>query len=227
MVDGLPIEGTFRAHQVPLAVDRAQHPEHLAQLEAWLRSYRPEELFDEQGRLKPELAGAGAQGRAPHGRESARQWRHAAARSAACPIFATTPSTCQHRALGGIGDTHVLGRFLRDVMRLNAGAAEFPHVRPRRDAFQWSGSGVRGDQPPMGGGDTAERRVSRAERAGDGNAQRASVRGLAGGLPAHRPAWTVQLLRGLHPHRRFDVQSARQVAEGHCATARGGARSPR
>ena len=55
MVDGLQVEGTFRAHQVPLS-DPATHPEHLKLLEDWLRSYRPEELFDEQGRLKPELA---------------------------------------------------------------------------------------------------------------------------------------------------------------------------
>src|SRR6185295_1974191 len=55
VVDGRQVEGTFRSHQVPLS-DPAAHPEHLAQLEDWLRSYRPEELFDEQGRLKPELA---------------------------------------------------------------------------------------------------------------------------------------------------------------------------
>jgi XFP N-terminal domain/Protein of unknown function (DUF2934)/Cation transporting ATPase, C-terminus len=55
MVDGVQIEGTFRAHQIPLAVD-APHPDHLEQLEAWMRSYRPEELFDERGRLRPELA---------------------------------------------------------------------------------------------------------------------------------------------------------------------------
>ena len=54
VVDGLQVEGTFRAHQVPL--HPAAHPEHLNLLEDWLRSYRPEELFDEQGRLKPELA---------------------------------------------------------------------------------------------------------------------------------------------------------------------------
>ncbi len=54
-VDGLPIEGSFRAHQVPIAVD-ADHPEHLQLLEDWLKSYRPEELFDGQGRLRPELA---------------------------------------------------------------------------------------------------------------------------------------------------------------------------
>ena len=54
-VDGLPVEGTWRAHQVPLGEVRT-NPEHLRQLETWLRSYRPEELFDEHGRLVPELA---------------------------------------------------------------------------------------------------------------------------------------------------------------------------
>jgi xylulose-5-phosphate/fructose-6-phosphate phosphoketolase len=54
-VDGVPVEGTWRAHQVPLAEVRS-NPEHLAQLETWLRSYRPEELFDEAGTLVPALA---------------------------------------------------------------------------------------------------------------------------------------------------------------------------
>ena len=54
MVDGLPVEGTYRAHQVPLS-EPTEHPEHLKLLEAWMRSYRPEELFDEGGRLIPEL----------------------------------------------------------------------------------------------------------------------------------------------------------------------------
>ena len=53
-VDGVQVEGTFRAHQVPFDVGR--NPEHLAMLEAWLQSYRPEELFDARGRLAPELA---------------------------------------------------------------------------------------------------------------------------------------------------------------------------
>jgi xylulose-5-phosphate/fructose-6-phosphate phosphoketolase len=54
-VDGLPVEGTFRAHQVPLSNVRA-NPQHLQMLEEWLRSYRPEQLFDDAGRLRPELA---------------------------------------------------------------------------------------------------------------------------------------------------------------------------
>ncbi|HXH97870.1 MAG TPA: phosphoketolase family protein, partial [Gaiellaceae bacterium] len=54
-VDGLPVEGTWRAHQVPLAEVRS-NPDHLRELETWLHSYRPEELFDDAGRLVPELA---------------------------------------------------------------------------------------------------------------------------------------------------------------------------
>jgi len=54
-VDGLPIEGTFRAHQVPLSTVR-ENPEHLKMLEAWMRKYQPEELFDKEGRLVADLA---------------------------------------------------------------------------------------------------------------------------------------------------------------------------
>jgi xylulose-5-phosphate/fructose-6-phosphate phosphoketolase len=56
VVDGQRVEGTFRAHQVPLSAP-AQNPEHLRLLEQWMKSYRPEELFDEAGRFRPELAG--------------------------------------------------------------------------------------------------------------------------------------------------------------------------
>ena len=69
-VDGVPVEGTYRAHQVPLSGVR-ENPEHLAMLEAWLRSYRPEELFDAGGRPSPSSPsslphGDEADGRAPH-----------------------------------------------------------------------------------------------------------------------------------------------------------------
>ena len=57
VVDGKPTEGTWRSHQVPLSDVRAK-PEHLAQLEAWLRSYRPEELFDDAGRPREEILAA-------------------------------------------------------------------------------------------------------------------------------------------------------------------------
>ncbi|MGH7933339.1 MAG: phosphoketolase family protein [Candidatus Binataceae bacterium] len=61
VVDGVPVEGTFRAHQVPLPNVR-ENPEHLKMLEAWMRSYRPEELFEEGGRLRPGLAELAPQG---------------------------------------------------------------------------------------------------------------------------------------------------------------------
>ncbi len=54
VVDGLPVEGTWRAHQVPIA--DFQKPEHLKQLEDWMRSYRPQELFDECGKFREEFA---------------------------------------------------------------------------------------------------------------------------------------------------------------------------
>lgn len=61
-VDGSPVEGTFRSHQVPLSGVK-DNPEHLALLEQWMRSYRPEELFDAEGRLVPELAALAPKGR--------------------------------------------------------------------------------------------------------------------------------------------------------------------
>ena len=55
IVDGKPVEGTWRAHQVPVT-DFATNPDHLKILEEWMKSYRPEELFDENGKFIPELA---------------------------------------------------------------------------------------------------------------------------------------------------------------------------
>ena len=56
-MDGIPIEGTFRAHQVPLATVR-ENPEHLKILEAWMKSYKPEELFDKNGKFIDGIGGA-------------------------------------------------------------------------------------------------------------------------------------------------------------------------
>ncbi|HTW73387.1 MAG TPA: phosphoketolase family protein [Steroidobacteraceae bacterium] len=117
MVDGKPVEGTFRAHQVPLS-DPAANPEHLRQLDAWLRSYRPEELFDESGRLRAELAelaprGARRMGANPHanGGLLLRDLRLPDFRDYAVAVAA--PGATQ------ASDTTVLGQFLRDVIRLN------------------------------------------------------------------------------------------------------------
>ena len=128
VVDGLQVEGTFRAHQVPLS-DPATHPEHLKLLEDWLRSYRPEELFDEQGRLKPELAEL-----APKGERRMGANPHANGgmllRDLRMPDFRDYAEAVPAPGVRGIGDAHVLGPFLRDVAKLNNDAAEFPCLRP-------------------------------------------------------------------------------------------------
>jgi xylulose-5-phosphate/fructose-6-phosphate phosphoketolase len=122
-IDGRQIEGTFRAHQVPLS-DPAVHPEHLTLLEDWLKSYRPEELFNETGRLKPELAelaprGERRMGANPHanGGILLRDLRMPDFRAYAVDV--PTPGTL------GIGDTHVLGPFLREVETLNSAQRNF------------------------------------------------------------------------------------------------------
>jgi xylulose-5-phosphate/fructose-6-phosphate phosphoketolase len=116
-VDGLQVEGTFRSHQVPLS-DPATHPKHLKLLEDWLRSYRPEELFDEQGRLKPELAEL-----APKGQRRMGANPHANGgillRDLRMPDFRDYAADVPSPGAPGIGDTHVLGPFLRDVEKLN------------------------------------------------------------------------------------------------------------
>jgi xylulose-5-phosphate/fructose-6-phosphate phosphoketolase len=116
-IDGRANEGTFRSHQVPLT-DPATNPAHLLQLEQWLRSYRPEELFDEQGRLGPELAAL-----APAGERRMGSNPHANGgillRDLRMPNFADYAVDVAAPGAIGIGDTRVLGRFLRDVIRLN------------------------------------------------------------------------------------------------------------
>jgi xylulose-5-phosphate/fructose-6-phosphate phosphoketolase len=116
-VDGLQIEGTFRAHQVPLAVDAA-HPGHLKLLEAWLRSYRPEELFDERGRLNPALAEL-----APKGERRMGANPHANGglllRDLNMPDFRKYAVQVPFPGSVEAADTFELGVFLRDVARLN------------------------------------------------------------------------------------------------------------
>ncbi|MGA9028319.1 MAG: phosphoketolase family protein, partial [Steroidobacteraceae bacterium] len=123
VIDGKPNEGTFRSHQVPLS-DPAAHPEHLLQLEAWLRSYRPQELFDAAGRLQPQLAalaprGARRMGANPHANGGI------LLRDLRMPDYAGYAVDVPAPGTAGIGDTHVLGRFLRDVVKMNAAGRNF------------------------------------------------------------------------------------------------------
>ena len=116
-VDGLAVEGTWRSHQVPLDGTRT-NSEHRAQLEQWLRSYRPEELFDATGQLVPELAAL-----APKGDRRMSANPHANGglllRELAMPDFRDYAVTVDHPATGTSEATRVLGTFLRDVIARN------------------------------------------------------------------------------------------------------------
>ncbi len=117
IVDGLQIEGTQRAHQIPIG-EFETHPEHLAQFEAWMRSYRPQELFDEAGAFRPEFAALAPDGARrmsanpkANGGELLRPLRMPDFRTYALPV----------RAPGSeLGEaTRTLGAFVRDLLREN------------------------------------------------------------------------------------------------------------
>jgi xylulose-5-phosphate/fructose-6-phosphate phosphoketolase len=116
-VDGQQVEGTFRAHQVPVAKFR-EHPEHLAILETWMRSYRPEELFDAHGTLRPELAALAPGGTKRMG-ANPRANGGLLLRGLALPDFAdyAVDVPAPGEAVGEA--TRVLGTYLRDVIRRN------------------------------------------------------------------------------------------------------------
>ncbi|HEU5115933.1 MAG TPA: phosphoketolase family protein, partial [Isosphaeraceae bacterium] len=123
VVDGKPVEGTFRAHQVPLS-EPSKNPEHLKQLDNWLRSYHPEDLFDRSGRLRQEYAEIAPQGErrmganpVANGGTLLRELRLPDFRDYAVDVPAPGASEAE--------DTRVLGRFLRDVLKSNQDLRNF------------------------------------------------------------------------------------------------------
>ncbi|BAN34546.1 phosphoketolase [Sulfuricella denitrificans skB26] len=131
-VDGKPVEGTFRAHQVPVT-DFATEPKHLKILEQWMKSYRPEELFDDNGRLKSELAelapkGERRMGANPHanGGMLLRELRMPDFRDYAVEV--PEPGGVKAEA------TRIQGQFIRDVLKLNADARNFRIFSPDETA---------------------------------------------------------------------------------------------
>jgi xylulose-5-phosphate/fructose-6-phosphate phosphoketolase len=116
-VDALPAEGSFRSHQVPIA-DVREKPDHLAILETWLRSYRPDELFDERGAIREELAAL-----APRGvrRMSANPKTNGGLmlRDLSMPDFRDYAVEVSQPATSSAEATKVLGAFLRDVITRN------------------------------------------------------------------------------------------------------------
>ncbi|HTR35623.1 MAG TPA: phosphoketolase family protein, partial [Bryobacteraceae bacterium] len=132
VVDGVPIEGTFRAHQVPLS-ELASKPDHLRMLEDWMKSYDPEELFDDQGRFKTEFAelapkGERRMGANPHanGGLLLKDLRLPDFRKYAVAV--PKPGTVTAEA------TRVLGEMLRDVMQANMASANFRIFGPDETA---------------------------------------------------------------------------------------------
>ena len=216
-VDGLKVEGFWRAHQVPIANPRG-NPKHLELLDQWMRSYQPETLFDDTGRLRPEL-----QALAPTGERRMGANPHANGgllkRDLKLPNFRDYAVDVPRPGGVKAEATRLMGRFLRDVFRLNAEARNFRIMGPdetasnRLDAvFEvtervWMESTEPYDVH-LGPG-----------WPGDGGLERTSLPGLAGRISAHRPTRPLLLLRGLHPHRGFHVQPARQMAEGFAQPA--------
>jgi xylulose-5-phosphate/fructose-6-phosphate phosphoketolase len=131
-VDGKPIEGTWRAHQVPVA-DLDTKPEHLAVLEDWMKSYRPEELFDDKGKLIKELSEL-----APKGERRMGSNPHANGglllKDLLVPDFREYAVSVPKPGKKTAESTKVLGTFLRDVMKLNLEHANFRVFGPDETA---------------------------------------------------------------------------------------------
>jgi xylulose-5-phosphate/fructose-6-phosphate phosphoketolase len=129
-VDGLKTEGSWRAHQVPFTLDK---PEHLQILDDWMRSYRPEELFDEVGRLRPEIAALAPKGEL---RMSANPHANGGAlmRPLRLPRFEDYAASVVAPGRSDGEATKVMGAFLRDVMLKNAETRNFRVFGPDETA---------------------------------------------------------------------------------------------
>jgi xylulose-5-phosphate/fructose-6-phosphate phosphoketolase len=130
-VDGKPVEGTWRAHQVPIA--RIDTPEHLKLLEDWLMSYRPRELFDENGTIREDIAelaptGHRRLGMNPHANGGELLQPLSMPRFHDYAVSVASPGTEQAES------TQVLGRFLRDVMKFNLAQKNFRLFGPDETA---------------------------------------------------------------------------------------------
>ena len=127
-VDGVQIEGTFRAHQVPLD-ELATKPEHIRMLEDWMKSYRPEELFDKSGRPVKELAELPPKG---DRRMSANPHANGGLllRDLCMPDFRDYAVALPAPGAAKAEASRVLGRMLRDVMKMNEEGRNFRVVGP-------------------------------------------------------------------------------------------------
>ena len=131
-LDGKPIEGTFRAHQVPLDAV-ATRPDELRMLEEWMRSYKPEELFDESGKLQAEYAAL-----APKGDRRMGANPHANGglllKGLALPNFCDYAVEVKSPGIEIAEATRVMGTFIRDVLKLNFESKNFRIMSPDETA---------------------------------------------------------------------------------------------
>ena len=133
VVDGKPVEGTFHAHQVPLSISGSTPPQHLAELETWMRSYHPEELFDESGRVCDELRAL-----APRGDRRISANPHANGglllRDLEMPDFRRYAVEVEQPGSVIAESTRVMSHLLRDVMKANIPHRNFRVVGPDETA---------------------------------------------------------------------------------------------
>ena len=204
-VDGLKVEDYWRAHQVPIQPDS---PEHIRQIEEWLKSYRPEELFDENGVPVQELLdfppkGTRRMGANPHANGGL------LLKDLRMPDFREYGVDVSYPGAVEAQDMSVLGTFVRDIYKLNEKERSFRSFGPDETTSNRLSAVFEETDRAWDG------EPSRARWQSHGlHALRARLRGSARGLPADRPPRLLQQLRGLHPHRRLHVLPARQVAQG-------------
>jgi xylulose-5-phosphate/fructose-6-phosphate phosphoketolase len=152
-VDGKQVEDNWRSHQVPMG-EMHSNPDHFALLEQWMRSYRPEELFDEAGSLRPELAAL-----APSGERRMGANPHANGgvlmKALRLPDFHEYAVAVPHPGSTKAEATRVQGRYIRDVMKLNLKSRNFRVFSPDEnasnrwgDVFQVTGRAFMGDTLP-------------------------------------------------------------------------------
>ncbi len=210
-VDGLPVEGTWRAHQVPFGRGPRRTPSTSPSSRRGCGATGPTSCSTPTARLVPELAELPPRS---YRRMSANPHANGGLllRDLALPDFRAYAVEVPAPGATTAEATRVLGTFLRDVIDRNR--ETFRIFGPDETASNRLGAVFEVTDRQFDGGDPAERRPPRARRPRHGGALRAPVPGLARGLPADRPPRPLQLLRGLHPHRRLDVQPAREVAEG-------------
>ena len=183
--------------------DVRTNPEHLRSSRRGCGATSPTSCSIESGTLLPELAALAPDGRPAHGRESARQRRQAAGRASTCPTFATTrspvaqPGTRASRSRRGSWARCCATSYARTPGRRTSASS----ARTRRTPTGWSDV-FEVENRCFVGQTISHRRPRLAGRARDGGAERAPLRGLAGRLPADRPARPLRDLRGVRDGRR-------------------------